>query len=54
MVLNHKNAIRYIIDNRNEISYAKREFLNIHSLLSKGLLVEGSIGVFRNNPVKIG
>ena len=35
MILNHKNAIKYIIENRNEIAYTKMEFYNIHQLLGK-------------------
>jgi hypothetical protein len=33
MILNHKNAIKYIIENKSKINYTKEEFQNIHKLL---------------------
>ncbi len=35
MILNHKNAIKYIIENRTTIEYIRSEFQNIHTLLGK-------------------
>jgi Fic family protein len=35
MILNHKNAIKYIIENRIAIQYVKSEFQNIHGLLGE-------------------
>lgn len=40
MILNHKDAIKYIIDNRNVISLSKREIQDIHTLLAKWLIIE--------------
>ncbi|MDD2565505.1 MAG: Fic family protein [Candidatus Gracilibacteria bacterium] len=54
MILNHKNAIKYIIDNRNIIEYTKYEFYIIHKLLAKGLLIEDYLGTIRSSEVKIG
>jgi len=53
MILNHKNAIKYIIDNRKEISYTKMEFQNIHSLLWKWLLLEDYLWKIRSSEVGI-
>jgi Fic family protein len=54
MILNHKTAIKYLIDNRKNIQYTKQEFMNIHALLAKGLLVESYVGTIRSEPVTIG
>ncbi|MDD2745503.1 MAG: Fic family protein, partial [Candidatus Gracilibacteria bacterium] len=54
MILNHKNAIKYIIENRKNIQYSKIEFQNIHTLLAQGLLTENNLGKIRNTEVKIG
>ena len=35
MILGHKNAIKYIIENRKTIEYSLSEFQNIHILLGK-------------------
>lgn len=53
MILNHKNAIKYIIDNRKEINYTKLEFQNIHSLLWKWLLIEEYLWKIRTSEVSI-
>lgn len=53
MVLNHKNAIKYIIDNKKDINYTKPEFQNIHSLLWKWLLVEDYLWKIRTSEVNI-
>ncbi|EKE28287.1 MAG: hypothetical protein ACD_3C00083G0026 [uncultured bacterium (gcode 4)] len=54
MILNHKNAIKYIIDNRNDILYIKQVFSIIHNLLAKWLLIEDYLWTIRSNEVKIG
>lgn len=38
MLLNHKHAIEYILENINEICVTRRDVINIHALLSSGLL----------------
>lgn len=43
MVLNHKNAIKYVLENRSSTQWAKVEFFNVHSLLGKGLLVDDAL-----------
>jgi Fic family protein len=53
MILNHKNAIKYIIDNRKEINYTKQEFQNIHYLLWKWLLIEDYLWKIRTSEVSI-
>ncbi|MDD2487613.1 MAG: Fic family protein [Candidatus Gracilibacteria bacterium] len=54
MILNHKNAIKYIVDNRKNISYSKSDFFNLHKILGKGLLSDEFLGNIRNKEVKIG
>lgn len=53
MILNHKNAIDYIINNRNTIKYTKSEFQNIHIFLWKGLLIEDYLWTIRSSEVSI-
>lgn len=54
MVLNHKNAIKYIVEHRNDIRFEVSEFQNIHALLGKGLLKDSDLGKFRSSEVGIG
>ncbi|NDK09119.1 DeoR family transcriptional regulator, partial [Candidatus Gracilibacteria bacterium] len=54
MILNHKNAIKYIIDNKKEIKLSTQDFQNIHILLGKGLLLEDYLGKIRTSEVSIG
>lgn len=54
MILNHKSAIKYIIDNKNEIRLSKIDFQNIHILLGKWLLAEGYLWNIRSSEVNIG
>lgn len=53
MVLDHKSAIQYIIDNRKEIKYNKKVFFDIHSILWKWLMNVDYLGKIRTNPVEI-
>jgi Fic family protein len=53
MILNHKNAIKYLVDNRKKINYTKKEFENIHTLLWKNLLLDKDLWVIRNHLVNI-
>jgi Fic family protein len=53
MILNHKNAIKYIVDNREEINYTSKEFQNIHMLLWKWLLLDQDLWMIRNKEVSI-
>ena len=54
MILNHKNAIKYIIDNKNEIRLSKNDFQNIHTLLGKWLLIDEYLWKIRISEVTIG
>ena len=38
MILNHKVAIKFLIDNKNEIRWNRYTILNLHYLLARGLL----------------
>ena len=54
MILNHKEAIKYVIDNLGDISISRPDLFNIHALLADGLLVDpGMAGRLRRMPVGI-
>ena len=54
MILNHKEAIQYIVDNLELISISKTSLTNIHALLSDGLLANPVMaGRLRRMPVGI-
>lgn len=55
MILNHKEAIEFIIDMAEEIDINRYTILNIHALLSNHLLLDPkACGRLRTIPVKIG
>lgn len=55
MLLNHKHAIDYILENIDQIEISRRDVLNIHALLSRGLLKNPEDeGCCRRHGVKIG
>lgn len=53
MILNHKEAIRYLVDNAFRLEISEETVLTIHFLLSDELLERASSGKFRNHPVRI-
>lgn len=54
MILNHKEAIQYVVDNINEITVGRTDICNIHALLSNNLLVDPAMsGRLRRMPVGI-
>lgn len=54
MILNHKDAIQYVVDNIADISISRRDLCNIHALLASGLLVNPAMaGRLRQLPVEI-
>ena len=54
MILNHKEAIEYIVDHLDEITMGRPDVLNIHALLADGLLVDPAMaGRLRRMPVGI-
>lgn len=54
MILNHKEAIQYVVDNLAEISITARDLFAIHALLADGLLVDPAMaGRLRRLPVGI-
>lgn len=54
MILNHKEAIEYVVDNLGTITLARPDMFNIHALLSEGLLADpGMAGRLRSAPVGI-
>jgi Fic/DOC family len=54
MILNHKDAIEYVVDNLDAITFARPDLFNIHALLAEGLLVDPAMaGRLRGTPVGI-
>ena len=54
MILNHKEAIQYVVENINEIAIGQTEMFNVHALLANNLLVDPSMsGRPRRMPVGI-
>lgn len=55
MILNHKAAIKFIIENASEIQFNRYTLFNLHSLLSENLLTNPSDeGRIRQQAVEIG
>lgn len=55
MILNHKEAIEFIIDMAEEVDINRYTILNIHGLLSHDLLLDPkACGRLRTIPIKIG
>ena len=44
MILNHKAAIEFLVENAGEIDFDRRTILNLHALLSENLLADASAG----------
>ena len=54
MILNHKEAIQYLVEHLEDIAISRSEMLNIHALLADGLLVDPMMGGrLRRAPVGI-
>ena len=54
MILNHKEAIHYLIDNAETLTINAETICTLHYLLSDGLLPVGRSGKLRDHAVKIG
>jgi hypothetical protein len=55
MILNHKQAIQYVVDNLAELAISRTGILDIHALLADGLLIDPAMaGRLRRMPVNIG
>lgn len=55
MILNHKDAIEFIVDMSEEVDINRYTILNIHGLLSNNLLLDPrAYGRLRTTPFKIG
>ncbi len=54
MILNHKDAINYLIDNISDIDIDVREVKTMHSLLSYGLIDPRQVGSVRQHIVGVG
>ncbi len=54
MILNHKEAIQYVVDNLEDVSLRRPDLFAIHALLSDGLLADPALsGRLRAMPVGI-
>lgn len=53
MILNHKNAIEFLVDAADDIGFNRYTLLNLHSLLADGLLDPASTGRLRQHGVGI-
>lgn len=54
MILNHKEAIQYVVDNLDEITISRSDVCNIHALLADGLLIDPAMtGRLRRLPAGI-
>lgn len=54
MILNHKEAIRYLVDTARRLKVSKETVCTLHYLLSSGLLEECDAGKIRNHGVRVG
>ena len=54
MILNHKEAIRYLVDNAVRLNVSKQTICTIHYLLSDGLVEPKYAGKTRDHSVRIG
>lgn len=54
MILNHKEAIQYVVDHLGEITISRADICNIHALLANGLLIDPAMaGRLRRMPAGI-
>lgn len=54
MILNHKEAIRYLVENAEKLTVNYNTICTLHFLLSDGLILEKYTGKMRDHAVKIG
>jgi len=54
MILNHKEAIRYLVDNASKIKVSRNVICTLHFLLSDGLVKGAEAGKVRKQGVRIG
>ena len=55
MILNHKEAIEYVVENLDSIDITRQDICNIHALLADGLLIDPAMaGLLREIDVGIG
>jgi fido (protein-threonine AMPylation protein) len=54
MILNHKEAIRYLVDNAPRLKISEETICTLHYLLADGLVEAKYAGKLRDHPVRIG
>ena len=54
MIINHKNALTFLMDQKNNTTYSADIFYEIHKRLGRHLLPDPDLGIIRKRPVKIG
>ena len=54
MILNHKEAIEYVVDSLDDIGITRQDICNLHALLADGLLIDPAMaGRLRRTPALI-
>ena len=54
MILNHKEAIEYVVDSHDEIGITRQDICNLHALLADGLVIDPAMaGRLRRTPALI-
>jgi hypothetical protein len=53
MILNHKNVLKYIIEQKNNIFLNSKVFFEVHTLLAQNILNDSYLWNIRTTPVKI-
>ena len=55
MIVNHKHALEFLVENANEVAFDRRTILNLHAILAENLLPDPAApGRLRRMPVGIG
>lgn len=54
MIMNHKEAIEFLVDAANEIGFNRHTILNLHAILSDNLLDAQALGRLRHKMIGIG
>lgn len=54
MILNHKEAIRYLVDNASRVEVSRNVICTLHYLLSDGIVKPSEAGKVRKHGVRIG
>jgi len=53
MILNHKQAIGWVLDNIDTVEVTPETAMRLHAMLMRGLVRQDKLGAIRNEPVSI-